>query len=217
MDDANSTPSSEPVQQQNEHIVPNVYILPNVEPFTQEDLFEISDELFREWSDNEECAQHRLLSVSSVESNNPQQQDKPTVSNVNILPNVENFTQEDLLEISDELFHEWSDNEESAQHRLLSVQLRDQQQSFNDDDRRQTYSEDLSTVAPRKDEELTNFIPHLKELLHLDALPSPRELGHYWFACNDREILMKCFILHFIGLFENNGATLRTLRGMYKT
>lgn len=215
MADANSTPSSEPAQQQNEHIVPNVNTLPTVENFTQEELFEISDELFREWSDNEECAQHRLLYVSSIQSND-QQQDKPTVSNVNTLSIVGHLSQDDLHdlhELSDVLFREWSDNEESAQHRTLSVQSNDQQQGFNDDDQRQAHSEDFPTVAPHDNEELIDYIPHLNDLLHLDAHQSPRELGHYWFECNDKEILMKCFILHFIGLFGKNGATLRTLRG----
>lgn len=196
MADANSVPSvlsSEPVQSndqhQNEQIVPNenpLPPLPIVEYFTPDELLEISNELFRDWSDDERHAEE----LSSVP--NDQQQNKPAVSNVsdtsnvntvNTLPSIDYFTQDELLEISDDLFRDWSDKE------------------------------DFTTVVPHNDEELNHFIPHLNELFYMDALPPQSELTRYWFVCCDNELLMKCFILHFIGLFKTKGATLCTLRG----
>lgn len=60
---------------------------------------------------------------------------------------------------------------------------------------------------------MVNNIPHLNELMSDSSNESQNALSHLWFTCDDNEIIMKCFILHFIGLFKNNGARLRTLRG----
>ena len=83
MADVNSVPSSETAQSNDQH--PNeqtvpVNLLPIVEYSSQDDVFGISDELFREWSDDEQHADTKT--VPSVQRND-QQQNKPTVSNGN--------------------------------------------------------------------------------------------------------------------------------------
>lgn len=146
---------------------------------------------------------------------------KQTLDNVNIQQQLDSL---DLLNISEDIFADWdhdvqdnTQNDDQIQQQVDSLDLLNiSDDLFNnwsdreDDvcgDNKEKLSLELQANQPEENHAI-HSIPHLNE-----CIPS-EELQHLWFMCRDEnELTLKCFILHFIGSFGNEGVRLQTIRG----